>query len=140
MNIHRSIKSGILALSAILCTHPVCRAFYCAGHLADSYYVKNGETLEVSHCIGAVPASGMAVSATQLKLFGIFPVKEVAVQPSEEVMLVPCGQPFGMRMLMNGIMVIGFGEVESETGGCCPAVSAGIREGDMITAVNHETL
>ncbi|MBR0483266.1 MAG: SpoIVB peptidase [Oscillospiraceae bacterium] len=140
MNIHRIIKSGILTLSAILCTQPVCRAFYYAGHLADSYYVTAGETLEVSHCIGALPASGMAVSATQLKLFGIFPVKEVAVQPSEEVMLVPCGQPFGMRMLMDGIMVIGFGEVEAETGGCCPAVSAGIREGDMITAVNHEAL
>ena len=140
MNIHRIIKSGILALSAVLCTQPVCRAFYYAGHLADSYYVKNGETLEVSHCIGSARTSGMAVSATQLKLFGIFPVKEVAVQPSEEVMLVPCGQPFGMRMLMNGIMVIGFGTVDAETGGCCPAVSAGIQEGDMITAVNHEPL
>ena len=109
MNIHRIIKSGILTLSAILCTQPVCRAFYYAGHLADSYYVTAGETLEVSHCIGALPASGMAVSATQLKLFGIFPVKEVAVQPSEEVMLVPCGHPFGMRMLMDGIMVIDAG-------------------------------
>ncbi len=138
MKIHRIIRSGITALAAIVCLHPVCSAFYYAGHLADSYYVRRGEALQVAHCIAEVPES--QARPAQLKLFGIFPVKEVAVQPAEEIMLVPCGQPFGVRMLMDGIMVIGFGEVEARSGSCCPAVSAGIREGDMITEVNHEIL
>lgn len=138
MKFHRIFLSGITALSALLCMHPVCRAFYYAGHLADSYYVRSGECLQVSHCIADV--SDVHVSAAQLKLFGIFPVKEVAVQPSEDVMLVPCGQPFGVRMLMDGVMVIGFGEVESASGNCCPAVPAGILEGDIITAVNDQEL
>ncbi len=138
MNIHKIIKTGTAALSAILCAHPMCSAFYYAGHLPDSYYVHHGETLEVCHCIAEVPAK--TVSAAKLKLFGIFPVKEVSVQPLEEVMLVPCGQPFGVRMLMDGVMVIGFGEVEARTGGCCPAATAGIQEGDIITEINHKSL
>ncbi|MBR1529969.1 MAG: SpoIVB peptidase [Oscillospiraceae bacterium] len=140
MKIHRIIRSGMLSLTAMFCICPVYSAFYHAGHLADFYYVRHGETLEVSHCVAEIPESDIAVSPAQLKLFGIFPVKEVAVQPSEEVMLVPCGQPFGIRMLMDGIMVIGFGEVAAASGECCPAVSAGIHEGDMITAVNETLL
>lgn len=138
MHFRKILLSGITAFLAVCGLQPVCRAFYYAGHLADSYYVKSGEILEVSHCIA--DSSDIPDSGTQLKLFGIFPVKQVAVQPSEEVLLVPCGQPFGVRMLMNGVMVIGFGEIETSSGKCCPAVPAGIQEGDMITAVNEQAL
>ena len=140
MNQLKIFKSSIAMIMALFCIEPVCSAFYYAGHLADSYYVKHGETLEVSHCIAEMPDMQTVSSPAKLKLFGIFPVKEVSVQPLEEVMLVPCGQPFGIRMLMDGVMVIGFGEVAGKSGSCCPAVSAGIQEGDMITEVNHETL
>ncbi len=140
MKIHKNIKSGMLSLTAMLCLYPVYSAFYHAGHLADFYYVRHGEALEVSNCIAEPMKTELSASSAKLKLFGIFPVKEVAVQPSEEIMLVPCGQPFGVRMLMDGIMVIGFGEVETKSGNCCPAVSAGIQEGDMITAVNETLL
>ena len=140
MKLKKILKSGTVFLSAFFCIQPVCSAFYYAGHLADSYYVRHGEALQVSHCVAEAPEFHLNSSPAQLKLFGIFPVKEVSLQPAEEIMLVPCGQPFGIRMLMDGVMVIGFGEVTAKAGGCCPAVSAGIQEGDMITEVNHETL
>ena len=140
MKLKNFLKSGTFFLSAFLCIQPVCSAFYYAGHLADSYYVKHGEALQVSHCVAEVPELHCTSSPAQLKLFGIFPVKEVSLQPAEEIVLVPCGQPFGIRMLMDGVMVIGFGEVQAKSGDCCPAVSAGIQEGDIITEVNHELL
>ena len=144
-------------LAGILLLQPVGGSLYYATHLADRYFVQKGETLELRTAlpITAVPAKNTAKAVNshfvptsgvitsndyQLKLFQIFPVKQVQVQAVEPVMLVPCGQPFGVRMLMDGIMVIGFGEVASPAGGCCPAVETGILEGDMIKEINHEAV
>lgn len=144
-------------LAGILLLQPVGGSLYYATHLADRYFVQKGETLELRTTlpITAVPAKNTAKAVNshfvptsgvitsndyQLKLFQIFPVKPVQVQAVEPVMLVPCGQPFGVRMLMDGIMVIGFGEVASPAGGCCPAVETGILEGDMIKEINHEAV
>jgi len=147
--INQKIKSGIAALLSLICVPSVWGALFYSGHLADDYYVRPGETLRLSPCIKATPAETLRAAVltednsgieTQLRLFGVVPIKEVTVRPAEEVMLVPCGQPFGVRMLMDGIMVIGFGEVASGMGNCCPAVSAGIQEGDMIKSVNHHLI
>ena len=37
---------------------------------------------------------------------------------------------------MDGVMVVGFGNVTSTDGTCCPAEDAGFQKGDMIHAIN----
>lgn len=149
---NQNLKTRLAMLAGLLLLQPVTSTLYYAGHLADSYYIHRGETLEFSTVlpITATPAESVAATVAlsksntspahqmQLKLFNIFPVKQVEVHTVEDIMLVPCGQPFGVRMLMDGIMVIGFGEVASRTGGCCPAVETGILEGDIIKEINHK--
>lgn len=51
-------------------------------------------------------------------------------------MLVPCGQPFGIKMLMDGVMIVKESGVQTETGVCCPAADAGLQEGDILHSVN----
>ncbi|MDE6731128.1 MAG: SpoIVB peptidase [Oscillospiraceae bacterium] len=160
INHKKNTKSrNVLALLAgLLMLSPAVSSLYYAEKLADQYSVRRGESLALGTVlpIRAVPTANTAAAVAnnpgrnttipgytnsyQLRLFSCFPVKQVQLQTVDSVMLVPCGQPFGVRMLMDGIMVIGFGEVASPAGGCCPAVETGILEGDMIKEINHEVI
>lgn len=54
----------------------------------------------------------------------------------ERKTLVPCGTPFGIKMLTDGVMVTDFGAVNGVYDCISPAEAAGIKRGDIITAVN----
>ena len=49
--------------------------------------------------------------------------------------LVLGGQPVGIELQTDGVVVAGFAEVETETGLCSPARDAGLREGDRIVRI-----
>lgn len=46
------------------------------------------------------------------------------------------GMPFGVKFRSEGIVVVGFSEVETESGNVSPAYDAGLRVNDMIISVN----
>lgn len=50
--------------------------------------------------------------------------------------LVPCGTPFGIKMLTDGVVVTDFGYVNGSVSQTSPAEAAGVKIGDIITAVN----
>ena len=50
------------------------------------------------------------------------------------------GFPFGTRIKTDGVLVVGVREVESKNGIFAPARDAGVREGDIITRVNGESV
>lgn len=138
----------IFLTAATLFTLNICTiSGYYAINLPDSYYVSEGENLELStvFSINAVSKSNTAsvsknnisrVSKTSLRLFGIFPVKNVDVKTLEQPMLVPGGQPFGIKLLMEGVMIVGTGEVKTNKGTLCPADNCGLKKGDIILSVN----
>ena len=49
--------------------------------------------------------------------------------------LVPMGCTVGIRLETDGVMVVGFSEVDTEDGPAAPAADAGLKSGDVITAV-----
>ncbi len=142
----KQISQKLAAAAGFLLLQPFLVSAFYAETLSDRYYVRNGEMLELSTAlpISATPTepataaslTACSVAKADLRLFGIFPIKHVEIQQTDEIMLVPGGQAFGIRMLMDGIMVIGFGEVLTAEGPCCPAASAGLQEGDVIRTVN----
>lgn len=136
----RKLRQFFASIGGLLCISPVWAMLFYAGTLPDSYYVHRGESLSVPTMLPITAQAEDAASEVSLRLFGILPIKTAEIQPMDEIRLVPCGQPFGIRMLMDGIMVIGFGEVHTPDGQRCPAVSAGIQEGDIIRSVNGNPL
>lgn len=76
----------------------------------------------------------------QLMLFDVIPVKTVSVKVVEEKLLVPCGTPFGIKMFTNGVMVVGVADIESTGKMVNPAAVAGVKVGDIITAVNGKAV
>ena len=53
-------------------------------------------------------------------------------------MLIPVGQAVGIRITVEGVLVAGLSPVETAAGTVCPAETAGIRPGDVITALNGQ--
>ena len=76
-----------------------------------------------------------------LKLFGSVPIKDIKANTQTPPMLIPCGEPFGIRLITDGVLVIDL----QASGGfdgrlACPAARCGIRIGDIITSVDGQSV
>lgn len=92
-------------------------------------------------CIGNV--SGFDTSKSDratLSLFGAIPVKSVNVHENEAPTLVVCGEPFGVKLLMEGVMVTGMDKVDCPGEDICPAELAGVEIGDVIRSADGSEL
>lgn len=78
-------------------------------------------------------------SAT-VKLFGILPVKNVALNVVDTKTLYPGGMAFGLKYFTDGVLVVGLSAVEGFGTSVCPAEEAGIKKGDVILSVNGEKI
>ena len=135
------------ALGAAVLLQLYGTAAYYAWQLPDSYYVQTGSRLEVdtalhiaavptAHTVQAAVTASSAADTTSLRLFGIIPIKDVEIQEIDTPMLVPCGEPFGIKLRMDGAMVVGMERIETASGQRCPAQEAGIQTGDLIQSVD----
>ncbi|MBR1592786.1 MAG: SpoIVB peptidase [Ruminococcus sp.] len=74
----------------------------------------------------------------EVSLFGAIPVKNIEIDEREIPILAVGGNTFGIKLLMQGVLVTGLGEVIDENGiKCCPADEAGLKKGDIIKTVNN---
>lgn len=127
-------------------------AGYYSSQLPSAVTVETGKALELSGfpelcCTSsydkAVPVSGTCSGTEQVtvSLFGIIPVKNVEVRHAEAPVFAVGGRPFGIKLLMEGVMVTGLGDVEDKNGKySCPAEKAGIRVGDVIRLADGNAL
>ena len=74
------------------------------------------------------------------KLMGVFPIKDVSVNLTEGKIVTVCGTPFGVKMFTDGVLVVGFSKIDTENGNRCPAVEAGLLEGDIIKKINEKNV
>ena len=70
------------------------------------------------------------------KLFGLIKVKEVTVSQKETRYVAVSGEPFGLKMFCDGVMVVGFSDILTADGYKNPAKNAGLKIGDIVTAIN----
>ena len=71
-----------------------------------------------------------------LMLFGSVPVKKITVNFTERRTVILGGQPFGIRLYADGLVVSQTTQVPTAYGNVNPASQAGILCGDILTAVN----
>ena len=77
---------------------------------------------------------------TEIRLFGLIPVKTVAVNVIEEPYAVPGGTPFGIKMETDGVIVVGVTDVQTPDATVNPAAAAGIKRGDIITEADGHAI
>lgn len=72
------------------------------------------------------------------RVFGLLPLKTMRVDVVPNKRIVACGNTIGVKMKVNGILVIGLSDVETLEGkNVLPARDSGIKTGDLIIEANN---
>lgn len=96
----------------------------------------SAETLSVSSPIGNTVSQESRSYQLEVKLFDKIKVKDIAVNVLDNVEVVPVGRAIGMKLYTEGVLVVG----KSEVSGQISYEEADIKEGDLITQINHEVV
>lgn len=146
-NCLRTFSGAIILFLISVCSMIV----YYTIELPDSFDLTRGSSLKIESMatISSTPtekkfdvqsSSSKIMPMTEistLKLFGVIPIKNVEVNTVEAQLLIPSGEPFGIKLTMDGVMVVGIGEVDSkESLHSSPAKDGGIQKGDIILSLN----
>ncbi len=122
------LKRKIVKTFAVLLSAAVLGLFgtaeYYSSRLPEVLTTEAGEALEIAEypeiTCGSVQGETAAFSETlptarhvTLSLFGAIPVKSVEIREEEAPTLVAAGIPFGIKLLMDGVMVTELSDVES---------------------------
>ncbi len=122
---------------------------YVNNSVSNFYSVNAGEFLElesvvpvrVSYCseenktVSYNEKSGNTFKM-DLKVLGVIPVKQISVKVVDKMQVAVLGTPFGIKIYTEGVLVVGFTDVDTESGDKNPAKTAGLKEGDFIVSLN----
>lgn len=86
------------------------------------------------------PGSAVSHYSGRATLLGMVPLKEVSVNVVQLKKVYPGGMNFGIRLNTDGVLVVGMSSVTSESKSVSPAYDAGLRAGDIITAINGQAV
>ena len=111
-----------------------------SGESIPSYLGLDAELVESAACISEQENALFYEQAAQYKLLGVIPLKTVNLTSYKDVKLYPGGMPFGVKFFTEGVMVIGFCDLDTPNGKVNPAYEAGLRLKDVITHVNGKEL
>lgn len=130
----------------------LCWAMCLSATLPDRYYLAKGSRFSLgdSSLIQTSSNDGYPLSVysstgntfrMDLKLLGLINIKPVSVQVVDRRVVALCGTPFGIKMVTDGVMVVGTGAVtDCNSRAVSPAQTAGIQEGDIILSINGEKI
>lgn len=72
-----------------------------------------------------------------IDFLGLIPIKSVSVQKLDDIKLYPGGTSVGIKLSTEGVLVVGFSDVQTRDGNeSSPAKAAGIQLGDVLLKVN----
>ncbi|MBQ7954396.1 MAG: SpoIVB peptidase [Lachnospiraceae bacterium] len=75
-----------------------------------------------------------------LKLFGFIPFKQVDIEVIQDMMVTPVGEPIGIYVKTEGLLVIGVGEFDDAGGRKQSPAKYLLKTGDYILKVNDESV
>ena len=95
--------------------------------------------IDLSRTVTLKTAQGSSYEM-RVKLFGILPFKQVGIKVIEDQELIPVGQPIGIYVKTDGVLVVGTGEFKRADGTECAPSRYILKSGDYIRKVNGEVV
>lgn len=136
----RSFLSRLAACGAAVVMSLCGAVQYYAHRLPDHFYAEPDQPVSIATAlpvtIARTPSALPQMQEAEVRLFGMIPVKTVSLTAVSPTNVYVGGQPFGIRMLMEGVMVVSLSGIAGADGSYCPAKEAGIEVGDIIQSVN----
>lgn len=124
---------------------------YLNQNLGEDFKIKKGETLNIDSPLPVTALyNGKVLSgdhteetsniSIDLKMFGVIPVSKAEVQVVDELQVALLGQPFGMKLYTDGVLVVDFTDIVINGQKQNPAREAGLKKGDYILSANGKDL
>ena len=144
-------KILIFVFCALFCFFVFLIVFY-SYNIPNSYKVFVGQQpklnffgVSFSKIDGAIPKTKNSKRFVEsefykAKLFNLVPIKNIVIKKYKKLYVTPCGTPFGVKFLTDGVMVIDTQEVKTFQGSKNPSKDAGLKKGDIIEFVNEEKI
>ena len=144
------MKRLIKALSAFMfavCIPIFLAVIYGTAKLPDEVSVSESETVNLGVCFteekreplrSASTAWGKTEYDSKIMALKVIPVKDIKVNVTKRRFVAPGGDVFGIKLYTKGIIVVSIDSVTTENGMADPAVTAGIKCGDIITTINSQ--
>ena len=143
----------LFAILLVFCSYVFTSIYIMSGDVAQSYKVNRGEELKMDTFVPVTAVyNGVKMSQgvytrqvgdsfeVDLKIFGVIPFSTVNVEVVDEMYVQVLGNPFGMKIYTDGVLVIESADIVTKSGKANPAAAAGIKVGDYIKSVNGQTL
>ncbi len=146
------IKACFLVL-LIACSCIFASIYIISDDISTNYRINRGEELTID-AIVPITATYNGVKMSQgsyvrhvgesfdvdLKIFGVIPFSTVNVEVVDDMYVQVLGNPFGMKIYTDGVLVIESVDIVTEMGNKNPAAIAGIKVGDYIKTVNGQVV
>ncbi len=78
-----------------------------------------------------------AQTTTEIKLLNIIPVKNTTITNSKRQYVVVGGELFGIKLYTDGVIIVDFDEIETDSGFVCHGKDSGFKLGDIIKTVDN---
>lgn len=108
-------------------------------NMEESNVSKKEMVIDLSQAV-TIPSNGSSSYTLKVKLFGILPFKDMDVRIMENRELIPVGSPVGIYMETKGVMVVGTGTFQNETGEESSPSKNILISGDYIVSADDEVI
>lgn len=143
----------VFAILLTLCSGVFGSIYLVDKQVAGSYKVNRGEELKIDSILPITAVyDGVKMSQgsytrqvgetfeVDLKIFGVIPFSTVSVEVVDEMYVQVLGNPFGMKIYTDGVLVIESSDINTQNGMTNPALEAGIKVGDYIKSVDGKII
>ena len=143
----------VFCMFFVFCSIIFTSVYLMSNTVEKNYKVNRGGELQIDSLIPVTAVyNGVKMSQSNqnhsvgdsfkvdLKIFGVIPFSTANVEVVDSMHVAVLGNPFGMKIYTDGVLVIEATDVNAPSGNINPAIDAGIKIGDYIKTVNGQKI